>query len=270
MTRRVRSAFSRFLDLPDFSAQPNHGSAEKPRFDFRFVRSTASGEPDDSDLQSLVDLSHYNAHIRRANPDLTRDERAGLYSLWFRRNPRTFLFLERAPPDRNGIAVVGNTAILALKQGIFNRVRAGHIAVRNLGVEDICKPDESFDVLLFDTWVIHSDYQDFDRGIFRRRSEKWSHRGYGNGLVLRHLALFWNPVDASSLRLVVEPDAASVRGILERLGFETWGQTIIGEPLLGMSFPPTGSGTPANELPRRYIRDVVKKMQHCSAWALIK
>ena len=266
MHHTVQKTFRRFLDLPDFRSQAPAAAASeaKPRFDFRVIRPTPSGNPEDADLWSVVNLSDRNDHIRRANLDLMPDSRAGLYSIWFRGNPRTFLLLERSPPDKNGVAIIGNTIILPLKQPIFARIEAGQLPVTALQQDDMCGMGQDFDILLFDTWVMHDDYQDIESRFFRRIT----HFGYGNALTLRHLAVFWNPATKPSLRLAVEPDSQSIMTMLRRIGFATKGQTKIKKPLLELVFPPQGPDTPDNALVRTYVRETVRKIEECSSWNL--
>jgi hypothetical protein len=96
MRDSIRESFDRFLTLPDFHLQPSaiNATIGHPRFDFRLIRPTPRGDPHEDDLYDIAYLSHDSPPIRRSN-DLTIDQRAALYSLWFLSNPVSFLLLQR-------------------------------------------------------------------------------------------------------------------------------------------------------------------------------
>lgn len=251
---KTEQAFQRFLELPNYSAQPDraHATQASPRFEIRTLQATTSGDPDRVDLAAVVDLSQNNERIRRANPALTPPKREALYTLWFQGNRNVFALLERIPPDPNGVSIVGNTTILPLGQQTMDRISRAEQAVTHLRDTDIFGSSAHSDALLFDTWVLHFDYQNMNR-----------HFGYGNALVLKHLSMLWDPASQQALRLYAEPDTRSMLEMLPRLGFQVQGETQAREPLLAFEYPPTGPSNLENVVQRRYIRDVVEKVRQC-------
>jgi hypothetical protein len=266
VARQKEEAFGRFLKLPNHQAQAGRSpTLEAPNFMFRLIRESAPGKPNIDDLWAAVDLSQHNRRIRLANPDMTREVRFGLYALWHGANPNSILLLERIPPDENKVSIIGSTIILPLRQSDFSLIENGGLPVVKLGQDQICGAGEAFDVLLFDTWVIHNDYQDFDPKLFRRPKK---HHGYGNVLPLRHLALFWEPSENTPLRVYAEPDSVSMHSLLERLGFVVKSRTAIGQPLLHIHYPLHGKATAENMLDRVHWRAVVAKIEECASWPL--
>jgi hypothetical protein len=254
---KTEQAFQRFLELPKYSGQPDrvHATQASPRFEIRTMRATASGDPHKEDLAAVVYLSENNKRIRRANPDLTPARREALYTLWFQGNRDVFALLERIPPDPEGVSIIGNTTILPLEQQTMDRLSRAELAVIHLRDTDICGSRAHFDVLLFDSWVMHFDYQGINR-----------HSGYGNALVLKHLSMFWDLTSQPALRLYAEPDTRSMLDMLPRLGFREQGETQAREPLFAFEYPPTGPSDLENVLQRRYIREVVEQVQQCRSW----
>ena len=124
------------------------------------MRHTVSGAPDPEDLTAVAKLSHDNWKIRRANPDIGLAKRKAVYSEWFQANPNTFLLLVRSPPEGRGRTIVGNTIILPLKYEIFNLIQGGKLPVTELRREHICSGRQRYELLLFDTWILHKHYQD--------------------------------------------------------------------------------------------------------------
>jgi hypothetical protein len=261
LEKHKEKSFRRFLSVPDPTAQFAAATVDAPHFRLRLVREGTPGMPSEHDLWPVVYLSHNNEKIRRANFDVDEAMRFGLYAEWYRSNPNTIMVLERIPPDRSGISIVGSTIILPLRQAEFSLIESGALPVVKLG-NRICGPGEPFDVLLFDTWVLHDDYQDIERRYFSKK-----HYGYGNLLALRHLALFWT-TKKKTLWLYAEPDNPHMIDLLQRICFERKSTTAIGEPLLEMQYPPQGNVTAANILDRMRLEQLAAKVDECASWPL--
>jgi hypothetical protein len=265
--KQKEKSFNRFLKLPDPTAQPNPTAAadNAPHFRFRLIRESVPGTPNIDDLWAVVYLSHNNNRIRRANPKITPEIRFGLYGLWYESNRNSILLLERIPADKHGISIIGSTVILPLQQANFSLIESGGLPVVKLDQDRICGAGKAFDVLLFDTWVMHEDYQDFERSFF----SGWKkHHGYGNLLPLRHLAMFWRPSEKTPLRVYAEPDSISMNRLLDRIGFASASKTAIGQPLLQMRYPLHGKSTAEAMLDRVRTDLVVRKIEQCASWPL--
>jgi hypothetical protein len=253
MRDRVRESFGRFLNLPDFATQPGSasGTNQKPRFDYRLMRSDGAGFPDSADLEAVASLSDDNRRIRRANPELTKLMRKNLYALWYRANPQCFCLLERVPKDENQVSIIGNTIVLPLTAGTFSRIQEGQLAVVDLRKEDICPIGQKHDVLLFDTWILHNDYQ--EPRIFARKR----HYGFGNYMVLKHLSMFTDVGSKPTFTVYVEPDSNSMLDMLLQMGFAASGHTKISEPLLKLAYPFSDDETIENVAQRQQIESLV-------------
>jgi hypothetical protein len=266
LARQKEEAFKRFLGVPDPQLQGARSAATvgAPHFVLRLIRRNANGKPNLDDLWAVAYLSHHNKRIRLANPDMTPEMRLGVYGIWYEANPNSILMLERIPADENGISIIGSSIILPLKQDLFSLIESGGLPVVKLG-DRICRAGADFDVLLFDTWVMHEDYQDFDGRLFGGPKK---HHGHGNALPLRHLALFWKPSDRRPLRVYAEPDSDSMNRLLDRICFQRKAQTAIGQPLLEIQYPPPGPATAETLLDRLRLEEVAAKIEACASWAL--
>jgi hypothetical protein len=262
MRDRTRESFGRFLNIPDYAMQPSRAAAtnEKPRFEYRLMHADPAGFPNSADMEAIACLSDDNSAFVGQIQKLTKPKRKNLYTLWFRANRQCFLMLERIPSDENGVAIVGSTIILPLTIGTFNRIKEGQLAVTDLRKEDICDSRLSHDVLLFDTWVLHNDYQE-PRFFARKR-----HYGFGNAMVLKHVSMFLNAESEPSLTLYAEPDSVSMRDILLQIGFQARGETKIGEPLLELIYPSTGDETVDNMGCRQQIESLITHIDQVRSW----
>ena len=221
---RLEKSLRRFLAPPKVRAEP--------AFVLRRLRRSPEGRHDD--LGDVVELSHCNKRIQLAN-DLTWEQRYALYDKWSAANPDTILVLERQPRDAGGVAIIGCSIVLPLRADDFDLIERAAMAVVNLSGRQICKPGEAFDVLLFDTWIMHFDYQDYIGHLWPPR-----HLGWANVLPLRHIALLWDL--SRPVLLVAEPDSKSMQTLLQRISFAQRAKSAIGEPLLSIALPPSGDG----------------------------
>jgi len=230
------------------------------------MRKDALGYPNKTDLDAVVYLSHHAPRIRRANLDtLPPPRRTALYTQWFLGNPHTFGLLERFPADENGNAIIGNTAVLPLRRDTIHRISDGAVPVISLTDNDLCTKDD-YDVLLLDTWVLHIDYQ-INSSWFGKHRE--THRGFGNGLVLRHLAEYWTPSSGQTLKLYAEADTLSMKSTLLRIGFREVGVTKISMPFLVLTYPPEEPRTRDNILQQRFLHETVKSLESWREWCPI-
>lgn len=246
MNRHQSNSLARFVNCLALPSQPSRVAAtnSNPRFEFRLVGST-DDQPDRRDIEAVARLSHNNTRIRRSNPDLTFEKRCDLYANWFMGNPRVFALLERFPADKSGTSIIANTAILPLTNPILKSLQDGKRKVISLEPREICKGTR-FGSLLLDTWVIDSRHQEMLPILGIRRT---GHRGYGNLLLLRHIAEFWTPDrfvrNRKGLMVYAEPDSASMRAALPNWGFDHVGWTAINEPIYRFAYPHEGTASPS-------------------------
>jgi len=268
MRNATYESFGRFLEQPSLVEQPSREKAtlRNPRFEFRLMGKDALGYPDKADLEAVVCLSHNAPRIRRANLDtLPPDLRRALYTEWFLGNPYTFGLLERFPADENGNTIIGNTAILPLRRNTIQRVADGALPVISLTDTDLCTKDD-YEVLLLDTWVLHTDHQGKSSWLGKHKE---THRGFGNGLVLRHVAEYWTPSSGKPLKLYAEADTVSMRSTLIRLGFREIGVTQIKMPFLVLNYPPEEPRTLNNVLQQQSLHEAVRSLEAWREWCPI-
>jgi len=258
MRDKIKHSFNKFLTLPSYTNQKSNDPPNNVIFRYRPIRTTLLGQPDDEDLEKITYLSHSEPKIRKANPHLIPDLRRNLYTSWFKSNPNTFLLLERIPPDNKGVSIIGNTIILPLSKKIFWKLYNKEIAVIDLREEDICPLNQAFEVLLFDTWVLHSDHQDYP--------SRKKHFSYGYGLVLKHISMFWYPSKNQSLTMYAEPDSEALCELLKCLSFKEIASTKIGELLFEIQYPPNTPVNIDNATQRKYLDEVVKNIEECKSW----
>jgi hypothetical protein len=273
--------FSYFLKIPNFNLQPSGIAATRdlPRFVFRQMRRLPTGAPEPDDLNSVAVLSHDNLklmlpHIRaqlKGENVFSIKDREELYSSWFSQNPGTFLLLERRPPDRHKVDIIANTAILPLRNRVFKQIQRNEKFVIKLHGQDICAPGVKYDVLLFDTWVMHEDYQDyhFSRSMFKRwRGEK--HGGFGQALTLRHLAMFWNPDlrNTKTIKIYAELDSEPLIKLIGPLGFTAIGNTATDAPLMELKYPLSKKEQQANLHRYDRIQAMVRCIEKVGTWPL--
>jgi hypothetical protein len=269
----LRRSFDRFLNLPRFD-HVSHGpipTQDKPIFLVRPIRTLPNGQPHQGDLDAVVRLSHFDRKIG-ASTDLTLETRERLYRTWFSMSPLAFALLERVPADRNGVSIIGNTAILPLSTVAMERVLRKELEVICLGSNDFASPSEQAHLLL-DTWVLHNDYkwgQESDP-ILPARFHRYHHFGFGNVLVLKHLGVMWN--QHLPLQLYIEPDATSMLTLVPRLGFSQTGSKSAKKgtirPFLVLHFPPlpqTGPPSARQVLQQSLIAQVIDRIRHYRAW----
>ena len=265
MRNATYESFGRFLEHPSLIEQPlrTEATLHTPRFEFRLMGRDALGYPNKEDLDAVVCLSHDAPRIRRANLDtLPPNLRRALYTAWFLANPCTFGLLERFPPDEKGNTIIGNTAILPLRRSTIQRIADGDLPVISLTDTDFCTK-ENYEVLLLDTWVLHIDHQSKSSWLGKHKE---THRGFGNGLVLRHVAEYWTPSAGKPLKLYAEADTVSMKSTLLRIGFREAGLTQIQMPFLVLSYTPEEPRTLHNVLQQQFLHEAVLALEAWQKW----
>lgn len=259
-------SFERFSAVPKYvnPAANSDATQQKPRFVVRPMRAQSNGFPIEEDLWAVVELSQRDKYIRRSS-DLTALNRASLYTEWFKMCPLAFALLERIPADRNGASIIGNTAILPLRQGSMDRVADGDLKVISLQEIDL-STSASDRVLLFDTWVMHGDYKwgQCEDSVIPGRFRSCQHHGFGNVLTLKHLGVFWEP--GESMKLYVEPSAKAMDRLMSRLGFSSAARSELTKKLLLLDYDPNAPLTRHNALRRKLTEDVISSLKKYKQW----
>jgi len=202
IARRTQSALKPSAPITYLPVNPGRDS--NPGFRYvqprRKVEANGTTTTDREDLKRFVEFSAVSPDIAGSHPDLDVEKRFKLYERWFGLNPDSFLSLERREPKGRWIPIAVSI-ILPLTQTGAALFMTGQRTVLQLSTGDISPPNFPFDALLIDTLIVTDRY----RG---------STRGYGfPGLLLRHLAVFW---EGSETQILVEPDSRKVESLVRK------------------------------------------------------
>lgn len=264
--RALLRSYARFSAIPAYENPSTEPAAtqERPRYVVRPMRSESNGYPVDTDLWAVAELSQRDKYIRRSS-SLKLTERAGLYTEWFRMFPLAFAVLERFPADRNGVTIIGNTAILPIRRGSMERVAAGTLEVINLESCDLAT-SPSDRILLFDTWVLHGDYKwgQCQDPLLPQKYYSCQHHGFGNVLTLKHLGVFWESGD--ELELYVEPSAPAMDRLMSRLSFNRINKSEKTKTLRLLKYLPNEPLTRHNALQHKLTEEVIRSLETYRSW----
>ncbi len=179
---------------------------------YRKVRNVKKDSEDSQpdDLAPFVEFSDNDDAISAAHPDLKGPARHALYKKWFGLNPDSFLILDHKDTEGKW-RPVAVSIVLPLSKAGFEHLRDGTSDAVGLKPEEVIRADQpdmaNAPHLLLDTWIIDPEFR-----------HGQSH-GYGQALITRHLASFWEPERQPVVNISVEPDAGSVRKLLEQAHF---------------------------------------------------
>jgi|GEM_PF-2429553 len=193
---------------------------------YRFV---APSDGSERQLYPYVDLAHNNDFIRGANPDLDRARRLRLYCSWYEACPDAFLHLEKCVAGTwRPIAV---TIVLPITQTAVARVRSVD-RKRQIGIVGLEQPfiDKHLGphtrCLLIALWLIDPLYAGAGQGKQDGRG------GFGNALVLRHIARFREPSERPrGVSFLLETNNHYMMPALIGFGFRQAGKTRRGTSL---------------------------------------
>jgi hypothetical protein len=178
-------------------------------------------EPNESDLDAFVTLSHLN--LSEAHPEFSPEERAELYRSWWQMNKDSFMQLEQQGLDGR-YRLVAISIVLPLSASAFQALKTGKAAVLDLRQGDIVAPGQQIRYLLVDTWIID-------------KPARPKFGGMEYALVLKHISQFWNPREQENMVLLIEPDVRSVRRLAKDSDFSGPYTTKDRGQLYGIEFP---------------------------------
>jgi hypothetical protein len=244
---------TRLHDFRKLPQGPGHGGAGSNLIPlYRFVSVGGNFGPDEA-LQHFVRLSESSTEIAGAHPELDSNTRLELYRNWWSWNQASFMLLEE---DRGGAwrEVICGTIILPLTRAAHEALKARELSVLDLRQEHIMRPGAKSRPhrLLLDTWVLPKRH--------RAKHDHWP-----VALVLRHLAMFWNPDEQKTMTLLVEPDNPKITRLVRRLGFVGSWKTASGSELYEFRYP----GDMVGPQQRGLLAEIVENLRICRSWPVV-
>jgi hypothetical protein len=213
--------FISYLGMRVIAQKPDLSRRDRHRF--RCVRT-----PDD--LGPFVTLSDSEAVIAGANPGLKGKKREELYDRWCQwtaqdesipwhdsaNRVRSFLILDQKQPDEAWLPI-GVSILLPLTIDGSRNLRGDQVFSKNRNAATL----EGWDFargpstrLLLDTWIIRQRPRAPGKPLQRFEQYRW-----GVGLLLRHIAEFWDPDSLAEFRFLFEPDNPKISAMLNDLRF---------------------------------------------------
>jgi hypothetical protein len=200
---------------PDLSRRDRHR--------FRYVRT-----PDD--LELFVTLSDAETAVAGANPGLKGKKREELYDRWCQwtvqdeslpwhdpaNRVKSFLTLDQKQLDEAWLPI-GVSILLPLTIDGCRNLRRGRVLSKNRNAAiledgDVARGPSTR--LLLDTWIIRQRPRAPGKPLQRVEHYRW-----GVGLLLRHVAEFWDPDSRAEFTFLCEPDNPKIAAMLNGLRF---------------------------------------------------
>jgi hypothetical protein len=203
---------------PDYSRRNEHR--------FRFVRSAG-------DLEPFVTLSDAEAAIAEANPELSGEKRKALYDRWCQwtaRNEflrwddpgnesRSFMVLDQLQSDGRWLPISVSILLPLTLEGarhLLSRRNWTYASAETRNAVTLRSQDLARGIssrLLIDTWIVRQRTRREDRIV------RFDHYHWAHAMLLRHIAEFWNPEEATEFKFFCEPDNPTIGTILNDLWF---------------------------------------------------
>ncbi len=240
-----------FLDLPKYEGPHKSAGITSPyRIRRLHTKKDLGGRdvPVEEDMEAFVDLSHHE--LGEANPDLGKQERRSLYLRWWMCNPDTFLLLDKNLGDGTH-QIIAVSIVLPLSEDGHHGLRGGEVGVLDLRGHDIVRSGAKTKHVLIDTWIVHPRF----RGSLSR---------YEAALVMKHIALFWNPRRQREITILIEPDVRSIRNLARSSGFDGTRRTASGSQLFTYHYPHDYAGPHMEGIYRAFA----DKVQECQSWQM--
>jgi hypothetical protein len=225
------------MQKPDLSRHDRHR--------FRYVRT-----PDD--LEPFVALSDSEAVIAGANPGLKGKEREELYDRWCQwtaqdesipwhhpaNRVKSFLILDQKQPDEAWLPI-GVSILLPLTVDGGRHLQlirtGGQVFSKNRNAATL----EGWDLargpstqLLLDTWIIRQWPRAPGKPL-----QRFEHYRWGVGLLLRHIAEFWDPDSWAEFTFLFEPDNLKITALLNDLRFIKQNRNAVSGNLFVLKYP---------------------------------
>jgi hypothetical protein len=222
---------------PDLSRHDRHR--------FRYVRT-----PDD--LKPFVTLSDAEAAIAGVNPMLKGKRREELYGQWCQwtvqdeslpwhdptNRVKSFLILDQKQPSEVWLPI-GVSILLPLTidgERHLRLIRKGdHVLskIRNAAtLEGKGLARGSSTRLLLDTWIIRQRPRAPGKPL-----QRFEHYHWGVGLLLRHIAEFWDPDSRTEFTFLFEPDNPKIAAMLNGLRIFEENRNAVSGKLFLLKYP---------------------------------
>jgi hypothetical protein len=221
MTRNI----IRHLGIRVLAQKPDLRHRDRHRF--RYVRGQ-------KDLEPFVALSDAEEVIAGVNPGLKGKKREKLYDRWCqwtvydeslswhdqKNRVKAFLILDQKQQDKSWLPI-GVSILLPLTVNGFRYLRPTQKENQTLSGNRNAAALESWGLvrgkstrLLLDTWIIRKQSSPPGKALKRFEHYRW-----GVGLLLRHIAEFWDPDSGSEFTFLCEPDNPKIATMLRDLRF---------------------------------------------------
>ena len=213
--------FVSYLGMRVIAQKPDLNRRDRHRF--RYVQT-----PDD--LGPFVTFSDSEAVIAGANPGLKGKKREKLYDRWCQwtvqdeslpwhdpgNRVKSFLLLDQKQPDEAWLPI-GVSILLPLTIDGSRNLQGDQVLSKNRNAASL----EGWDFarrpstrLLLDTWIIRQQPRSPGKPL-----QRFEHYRWGVGLLLRHIAEFWDPDSLTEFTFIFEPDNPKIAAMLKDLRF---------------------------------------------------